>query len=192
LLTTAQFDPSRSQNHAAVDLADPGAPTVEPFYTPGVASTAASPEMAQYPRSAATTSDGGSAQDISRGPSSASSAGWAGRGAGGYGVTTPPPMPTIPDQYAAEAGAGAAAAGAGAVGAMSAKQREAYQEQQRFHAAQHGYTQGQVGGAGPSGAGGMHEPPMSPTQGSVTVHTDAGTAAPEDEEPNLGSEIPPT
>jgi hypothetical protein len=44
------FDPSRAQNHAAVDLADPGAPTVEPFYTPGVASTAAaSPEMSQYP-----------------------------------------------------------------------------------------------------------------------------------------------
>ena len=132
--------------------------------------------MSQYPRSAATSSDSsyGQAQDLSRGPSSASSAGYAGRGAGGFGIEHAPPMPTIPAGVAA-----GGAAGAAGTSAMNAKQREAYQEHQRFHVAN---QQQQYGGAGPSGQ------PMSPTEtegtGRVTVHEDAGLA---DE-----SEIPPT
>lgn len=172
------FDPTRAQNHAQVDLADPGAPTIEPYYAGGVASTAAtSPEMTQYPRSAATTSEGNyGAQD--RDESTANSAGVAGRGAGAYphGIEQMPvPMPS-----GAAAGAGV---GAMAGGAMGAKQREAYQEQQRFRVTNQG---------GPSGSGGE---PMSPTgttrSGPVTVHDDAGSVKEEDE-PNLGAEIPPT
>lgn len=156
---------------------------MEPFYTPGVASTAQhSPEMSQYPQSQAATSEGGyaayGAQNVSRGPSSASSGGFAGRGAGMSQPTTPFPMPTIPAGMAAGAGAGAAAEHG-----MSAKQREAYQEQQRFRV----HNQ-----AGPSGG-----QPMSPSgtsgSGPVTVHEDGGAAGDDDDNgPSLGSEIPPT
>jgi hypothetical protein len=125
-----QFDPSRAQNHGPVDLADNG-PQVEPFYTPGVASTAQhSPEMSQYNRSNPATSEGNypayGAQNVSRGPSSASSAGYAGRGGAATTSqpTTPFPMPSIPAGVAT-----GAAAGAGYEG-MTSKQREAYQEQQ--------------------------------------------------------------
>lgn len=171
------FDPSRAQNHGPVDLADNG-PPVEPFYTPGVASTAQhSPEMAQYPHSQAATSESGypayGAQNVSRGPSSASSGGYAGRGAGMSQPTTPFPMPSIP---------AGVATGAAADHGMSAKQREAYQEQQRFRV----HNQ-----AGPSGG-----PPMSPSgtsgSGPVTVHEDGGVAGDDDNGPNFGSEIPPT
>ena len=186
-----QFDPSRAQNHAQVDLADPGTNTVEPYYAPGVASTGTSPEMSRHPRSAATTSDGVySAVDLSRNPSSATSAGYAGRGAGGYPLemSEAPRLPPIPAGAVAGGGLGA---GAGA--AMSAKQREAYDEQQRFHVANqnqggqgpqggHGYDYGH---GGPSG--GPSAEPLSPTETSrtgVTVHEDAGAAD--------QSEIPPT
>jgi hypothetical protein len=185
-----QFDPSRAQNHAAVDLADSGPNTVEPFYTPGVASTAAtSPEMSQYPRSAATTSDGGyGAQDLSRGPSSATSAGFAGRGTG----MGQPPMPSIPDGYAAGAAgvAGGAAAGGLAAGGMSSKQREAYSEQQRFRVANQNQYGQSSGYNAPGGSGNVSpgSEPMSPggtsMSGPVTVHEDAGAAN--------DSEIPPT
>lgn len=175
------FDPSRSQNHAPVDLADPATNTVEPFYTPGPASTvgagtaaglaagsaATSPQMSQYPRSAATTSDGGyGAQDLSRGPSTATSAGFAGRGAGT--TAFPEAMPT---------GIAAGAAGGG----MAAKQREAYQEAQRFR------VQNQASAPGGSGSGGMNDPTSpvgSSGSGPVTVHEDAGAID--------QSEIPPT
>lgn len=177
------FDPGRAQNRASVDLADPAPNTVEPFYAPGVASTNVSPEMTQYPRSAATSeSGGGYQQDLSRGPSSASSAGFAGRGAGAYGLGQggQPPLPSIPAGVETGAGAGLAA-GAGA--AMTAKQREAYHEQQRFHVAN------QQQNYGPSGSGASGGPPMSPTEtsssgGPVTVHEDAGAVN--------ASEIPPT
>lgn len=180
-----QFDPHRPQNHAAVDLADNGPSTVEPFYTPGVASTAQSPEMSQYPRSAATTSDGGyGAQNLSRGPSTATSAGFAGQGAFGSMAMPEPHL----------AGAGAAAGGAAAGGAlagMSAKQREAYQERQ----------QNRVGGpayggypAGGSGSGSATSPPMSPGGTSsgapVTVAEDGG--AYEDANALSGDQVPPT
>jgi len=185
------FDPSRAQNHGPVDLADPGPGQVEPFYAPGVASTAAatSPEMSQYPHSAATTSEGNyGAQGVSRGPSSTgSSAGYAGRGAGGYGMnpSSPPPLPTIPAGVAA--GAAGGVAGHEMMNAREAKQREAYQEQQRFRVQNQGY------GAGPS-ASGAASPPMGPPIGSesggpVTVHEDAGLAG--DDVP-LAQEIPPT
>lgn len=168
------FDPSRAQNHAPVDLADNG-PQVEPFYTPGVASTAQhSPEMSQYPHSQAATSEGGypayGAQNVSRGPSSASSGGFAGRGAGLTQPNTPFPVP-MPAVHE------------GGQGGMSAKQREAHQEQQRFR------VQNQAGGSG-SGQ------PMSPSGtstsgGPVTVHEDGG-AADDDNVGAGGSEIPPT
>ena len=184
LLITSQFDPNRAQNHAPVDLADPGERTVEPFYAPGVASTAStSPEMSQYPRSAATTSSQGGygAQNLSRGPSSATSAGFAGRGAGPYPQGFPEPMPAI----APVEGSGSGAFGAVAGGGMAAKQREAYQEQQRFR----------VANQGGSGYGGSGSEPMSPTgtsrSGPVTVHEDAGAAG-DDDGPALGAEIPPT
>ena len=77
--------------------------------------------------------------------------------------------------------AGGAAVGRAAAG-MSAKQREAYQEHQRFHVANQGYGQ-----AGPSGA----EMPTSPIHSApVTVHTNSGIM--NEPEPNFGSEIPPT
>lgn len=180
------FDPNRTQNHAQVDLADPGERTVEPFYAPGVASTAAnSPEMAQYPRSATTTSDAAfEAQGLSRGASSATSAGFAGRGAGaapqGMAFPTPnPALPPIPTGVATGATAGITG------GAMSAKQREAYQEQQRLRVA----NQGEAGYSGSA-------EPTSPTgtnrSGPVTVHEDARAAEEEDIGPSLGAEIPPT
>lgn len=163
--------------------------------------------MSQYPRSAATTSDGGYGMNqgpggnVSRGPSSASAttAGYAGMGAGnGYGTTPfPEPMPSIPSGYASGAGAGAAGAAAGlgagaaAVGGMSAKQREAYQEQQRLHVANQGGYNAGPSGAGPSGAAASQ--PMSPTSTEgVTVHTDGGAAPQDDDEPTYGPEIPPT
>ena len=162
-----QFDPSRAQNHAAIDLADDGHNTVEPFYTPGVASTGQSPEMSQYPRSAATTSDGGyGAQGVSRGPSSATSAGYAGQGAFGS-VQMPTPAPALPP--VATGAAFGAAAGAG----MSAKQREAYQDRQASRPGQSDQY-GQYGQS--SGMG--HSEPMSPTDttrsGGVTVAEDGG------------------
>ena len=169
------FDPSRAQNHAAIDLADTGPATVEPYYTPGVASTVQSPEMQQYgPRSAATSSDAGGqgAQDLSRGPSTATSAGFAGRGAFGS-MQMPEPAPALPP---IATGAGLGFGAGAATSAAEAKQREAYAERQRNYAAQ----------AGPSGSG-DDSVPMSPTEssrtGPVTVHEDAG---------EVGSEIPPT
>lgn len=142
--------------------------------------------MTQYPRSAATTSDGGyGAQDLSRGASSATSAGFAGRGAGAVpqGMEMPVPHPAMPSIPAGAVAGGAAGAAAG--GVMGAKQREAYQEQQRLRVANQG-------GAGYSGGG----EPMSPTgtgwSGPVTVHEDARSADDEDAGPALGAEIPPT
>lgn len=189
-----QFDPTRAQNHGPIDLADNGAPVVEPYRAPAVASTGASPEMAQYPRSAATPSDGGYGQGVSRGPSTATSAGFAGRGAGPAGLESaavspsPPPMPSG-GALGAAVGAGGAAGMGGAAGAMNAKQREAYQEQQRFRV-RDPYGQGQHGPA--AGSSGI-APPMSPTatsaSGGVTVHQDGGVA---EDDPNMGSEIPPT
>lgn len=142
--------------------------------------------MTQYARSAAPTSDGNyGAQDLSRGPSSATSAGFAGRGAGAYPQGLPSSaehMPPIPAGVAYGAGAGAGVGG-GAIagGALGMKQREAYQEQQRFRIANENVP-------GASGAG---TEPTSPT--GVTVHSDARSMS-EDEEPprNLGAEIPPT
>jgi hypothetical protein len=163
-------------------LADTG-PQVEPFYTPGVASTAQhSPEMSQYNQSQPATSEGNypayGAQNVSRGPSSASSAGYAGYGANATTPTTPFPMPSIPAGAALGPVVGGAAAGAG----MSSKQREAYQEQQRYR----------VNNEGPSGSGGT---PMSPTGtsgsgGPVTVHEDGGALG--DDDAGGGGEIPPT
>jgi hypothetical protein len=90
-------------------------------------------------------------------------------------------MPAIPAGIAAGAGAGAA----GYEG-MSSKQREAYQEQQRFRV----HNQG---GAGPSGGA----PPMSATGtsgsgGPVTVHEDGGALGEDDNGGAGNSEIPPT
>lgn len=185
-LTFFQFDPGRPENQAPIDLGhDGGAPTVEPFYAPGVASTAASPEMSQYPRSAATISDGGYGAASSGGPPSTTSAGFAGRGAGGHGMydlnMEPLPMPTA-HPTGVDAATGAAGFAGADVGAMGAKQREAYQEQQRFRVQNQGL-------AGSSGA----PQPMSPTDTDgtgITVHRDAGAI--EDEEPSYNSEIPPT
>lgn len=176
-----------------MDLADDNGPnTVEPFYTPGPASTAQghSPEMSQPPRSAAATSDSGGYgygdHGVSRGPSSASTAGYAGYGAGGY--NNPAPLASMPEasQYvsgpsagagsAAAIGAGAGVAGAAGAAGMSAKQREAYQERQRVH------QQNQPGGSGYGG--------NSPTQ-ETTVASDAGPYA-DDSPTTQGGEIPPT
>lgn len=204
---TKQFDPGRAQNRAAVDLGDDQpAPNVEPYFTPGVASTAqTSPQMSQYPRSAATTSDGGyynNPGDVSRGPSSASTAGFAGRGTGATGMPNTPAMPSMPEasQYAntgynanqfgpaAGASAGGAALGAGAGAAamagMSAKQREAYQERQRLQ------PQG-----GPSTGGGYGSDPTSPVTESgrqTIVSQDAGPVGEDDEPYRQGGEVPPT
>lgn len=197
------FDPGRKQNHAPVDLADQHDNTVEPFYTPGPASTQ-SPEMAQYggPRSAAPTSESGgygygNDGGVSRGPSSASTGGFAGYNAGGQGYN-PNALGAMPEAsnyvtgagagpsggagYGAAAGAGAGLAAAGAGGAaMSAKQREAYNERQRQYQAQQAY--GQASGSGRDAAG-------SPT-GQTHVTEDAGPYA-EDEPQRQGGEIPPT
>lgn len=134
--------------------------------------------MAQYPRPAATTSDGGhGAQDLARGTSSATSAGFAGRGAGAY----PQGMPSSAEPMPAGAALGVAGGGA-----MGAKQREAYQEQQRFRVANQGV-------AGSNGAGGE---PMSPTDTDSTMpfmYTGGGRADEEEAPPmNLGADIPPT
>lgn len=173
--TNFQFDPSRAQNHAPVDLADDGHNTVEPFYTPGVASTAQSPQMSQYPQSAATTSDGYGAQTLSRGPSSATSAGYAGLGAFGT-MQMPEPVPALPPSAT-----GAAAATAG----MSAKQREAYQE--RVNRAG-GSGSGPSYGNGPYGPSSSSSEPRSP---DVTVAEDAG--AYDEHDSNAGPDtIPPT
>lgn len=199
------FDPGRAQNRAPVDLGDDQpAPNVEPYFTPGVASTT-SPQMSQYPRSAATTSDGGyynNSGDVSRGPSSASTGGFAGRGTGATGMPNTPAMPTMPEasQYAntgynasqfgpaAGAAAGGAALGAGAGAAamagMSAKQREAYQERQRLQ------PQG-----GPSTGGGYGSDPTSPTTDGgrqTVVSQDAGPVGEDDEPYRQGGEVPPT
>lgn len=186
------FDPGRPENQAPIDLGqDGGAPTVEPFYAPGVASTAASPEMSQYPRSAATISDGGYGAASSGGPapSIATSAGFAGRGAGGHGMydmnMEPMPMPTAhPTGVDAATAAGAAGFAGADLGAMGAKQREAFQEQQRFR----------VQNQGLAGSSGAHAQPMSPTSTdatNVTVHRDAGAIEDEEESYN-NDEIPPT
>lgn len=191
-LTFSQFDPGRPENQAPIDLGqDGGAPTVEPFYAPGVASTAASPEMSQYPRSAATISDGGYGAASSGGPapSIATSAGFAGRGAGGHGMydmnMEPMPMPTAhPTGVDAATAAGAAGFAGADLGAMGAKQREAFQEQQRFR----------VQNQGLAGSSGAHAQPMSPTSTdatNVTVHRDAG-AIEDGEESYNNDEIPPT
>lgn len=138
--------------------------------------------MSQYPQSQAGTSEAAyaayGAQNVSRGPSSASSGGYAGRGAAQPQPTTPfpMPMPSIP--------AGVAAGSPAEQGGMSSKQREAYQEQQRFRV----HNQGGAGGSGQ---------PMSPTGtsgsgGPVTVHEDGGVVSDEDLSGNGGSEIPPT
>ncbi|OXC68625.1 hypothetical protein AYX13_02830 [Cryptococcus neoformans] len=183
------FDPGRPENQAPIDLGhDGGAPTVEPYYPPGVASTTASPEMSQYPRSAATASDGGYGAPSSGGLSNGTSAGFAGRGAGGHGMydlnMEPLAMPTAHPTGVDGAAATGAAGFAGAdVGAMGAKQREAYQEQQRFR----------VQNQHLAGSSGAHAQPMSPTDTDatgVTVHRDAGAI--EDEEPSYNNEIPPT
>jgi hypothetical protein len=68
---------------------------------------------------------------------------------------------------------------------MNPKQREAYQEQQRFR------VHNQGGGAGPSAA------PMSPTgtsgsSGPVTVHEDGGAYGEDDNAGSSAPEIPPT
>ncbi|WWD07336.1 hypothetical protein V865_005434 [Kwoniella europaea PYCC6329] len=199
------FDPGRPEHQAPIDLGQEGNdPTVEPYYTPGVASTTQSPEMAQYPRSAVTSSDGGyGPQDVSRGPSTGTSAGFAGRGAGGYDMQNlaTMPMPTAHPTGIAphpEIGAGAGAAAGGlAAGGMSAKQREAYQESQRFRVQNQGGYGGPAAGPGPAGASGSNQlaPPMSPTETStsdqVTVHQDGGRVQ-DEEEPSYGAEIPPT
>jgi hypothetical protein len=140
--------------------------------------------MSQYNQSNPATSEAAygayGAQNVSRGPSSASSGAYGGRGgpATTSTPTTPFPMPSIPAGVAT-----GAAAGAG-VGALSSKQREAYQEQQRFRVNNDG---------GPSGA-----PPMSPTGtsgsgGPVTVHEDGGAVGEDNGNSfGLGPEIPPT
>lgn len=192
-MTDIQFDPSRAQNHGPVDLADNGAPTVDPYPYggAGVASTAASPQMQQYNTAPPTAFSGSSEsgypaqQGVNRGPSSAaSSAGFAGRGANmhpseGYG-------------YASGAAGAAAAAPMMAAGAsnqnqnnMTAKQREAFQ---------HSQNRMRVHNDGPSGSAGYGNQPMSPTDTStsgdgVTVHQDGGEY---DDAPELGKEVPPT
>ena len=204
MLILLQFDPSRAQNHGAIDLADQSN-NVDPYVAPGVASTAQSPEMTQYARSAPSApSDGGyaggyGAQDVSRNPSTAtSSAGFAGRGAGAYpqgmSSSSPPPLPTIPGgaEDAAMAGGAAGIAGGAATVGMNNKQREAYNEQQRFRVSNQGQGQGggYYGGSGSgynpgaaSSSGAVEGEPQSPgSQGRVTVAEDAGEA----------SEIPPT
>lgn len=160
--------------------------------------------MSQYPRSAATTSDGGyynNNGDVSRGPSSASTAGFAGRGAA---AAAPQPMTTMPEASAyvnsgysanqfgpaAGAAAGGVALGAGAAAAtagMSAKQREAYQERQRQYQA----TQPSSSGSGPYGSSSDPTSPVTEGGRQTVVSQDAGPAG-EDEPYQAGGEIPPT
>ncbi|WVN89755.1 uncharacterized protein L203_104985 [Cryptococcus depauperatus CBS 7841] len=182
------FDPGRPENQGPIDLGPEGEATVEPYYAPGVASTGASPEMTQYPRSAATTSDGGYGAPSSGGPPTSTSTGFAGLGAGGAGLNNfnmePMPMPTAHPTGLDPALAGAAAGVTGTpdVNAMTAKQREAYQESQRYKA---------QNSSGPSNV-----PPMSPTPTDatgltgITVHRDGGAV--EEDEPQYTNEIPPT
>lgn len=140
--------------------------------------------MQQYNNTAPPTafsgsSDGGygQGQGVNRGPSSASSAGLAGRGANmhpseGYGYLPP-----------AAGGAAAAPMMAAAPAGMSAKQREAFQ---------HSQNRMRIHNEEPSGSGGYA--PMSPTDTTsgegVTVHMDGGEY--NDEAPELGKEVPPT
>lgn len=156
---TTQFDPARAQNHAPIDLSDTAAPAIDPYdYQPvqGVAATSTgSPEMSQYyhgssegynpaaPSTHATSSTGGYA---------GLGAGAAGLGAGGF----------------AGAGAGHSAFPSAAPTGMTAKQQEAYREQQQFHV----QNPGDASGSGP-----------------VTVHTDGGAY---NEVQASGNEIPPT
>jgi hypothetical protein len=185
-----------------VDLGDDGpSPSVEPYYTPGIASTAAttttqSPQMSQYPQSAATT-DGGyynNAADVTRGPSSASTAGFAGHGAA---VNNPGGLTSMPEasNYVTGAGgynhaslapavgaaAGGAALGAGAMAGMSSKQREAYQERMRN---QVGNGQQEQGGSG-SGYDNSPTSPITDSGRQTVISEDAGPV-------EQGGEIPPT
>lgn len=152
--------------------------------------------MSQQPRSAAATSDSGGYgygdHGVSRGPSSASTGGFAGYGAGG-GYANPQPLETMPEAShyvtgaaggsggagsSAAAGALGGAAGAAGVAGMSAKQREAYQERQRAH-------QQQYPPQPSSNYGGN-----SPTQ-ETAVASDAGPWS-DDSPTTQGGEIPPT
>lgn len=166
-----------------MDLADDGGvPTIDPYhYTPveGVAATQpsqmshGSQQMAQaYPASVSNPSDSGRG-GVSRATSSATSAGYAGYGAGAAGLAGvgagagglnfPSPHPS------GQPGSPPMSPPPGATAAMSPKQLEAYQEQQRFRI------------ANPSAA-------SAPGPSGVTVHEDGGVF----EEPTQGSEIPPT
>ena len=166
-----------------MDLADSGPNTVEPFYTPGVASTAQSPQMTQYPGSASATSEGYGAQGLSRGPSTATSAGYAGQGAGFGTMQMPEPHFGGAGGYGAAAAAGAAGVGAGAMAGMSAKQREAYQDRQNNRVGGPAAAPQQYGGA--SGSGPAPMSPSSTSDGPVTVAEDGGAY-------NENNEIPPT
>jgi hypothetical protein len=84
---------------------------------------------------------------------------------------------------------------------MSAKQREAYQEQQRFRVANQAQHPNQAMAfpepqPAPAPSGADSSELLSPTDTSagrsVTVHTDAGVAPHEEEEPTYGQEMPPT
>lgn len=204
-LLTNQFDPGRAQNRAPVDLGDDGpSPSVEPYYTPGIASTAAtttqSPQMSQYPQSAATTTDGGyynNAGDVTRGPSSASTAGFAGHGAAANnpgGMTAMPEASnyvtgagggynhaSLAPAVGAAAGGAALGAGAGAMAGMSSKQREAYQERMRN---QVGSGQPEQGGSG-SGYDNSPTSPVTDSGRQTVISEDAGPV-------EQGGEIPPT
>ena len=164
--------------------------------------------MTQYSQSAPSAGydqQAYSAQDLARNPSSAtSSAGYAGRGAGGYpNDVYNNPMPSMPEAHptgipaAAAAGGGVAAMAAGAgygnqgpATSMSPKQREAMAEQQRFRVANQGGYPAQGGSSGGEGSGmgdtGSDGQPISPRGSTtgVTVHEDAGAVN--------ESEIPPT
>ncbi|KAL1409818.1 hypothetical protein Q8F55_003815 [Vanrija albida] len=166
------FDPARPQNHAAIDLSDTaGAPTVDPYnYQPssaGVAST--SVETTQYGGPVSIPSGGPHSnagfESRSHGTSSATStAGYAGFGAGGgYGAQALNAFPQ------------AVATGSGPE--MSDKQREAYQESQRFRV--QNVTSPTAGPSGPSA-------PPAP----VTVHEDGGAFV--DTDTAGATEIPPT
>lgn len=164
---TTQFDPARAQNHAPIDLSDTAAPAIDPYeYQPvqGVAATSTgSPEMSQYyhsgegsdpyahaaPSTHATSSTGGYA-GFGAGAAGLGAGGFAGAGAG------------------VGAGAGHSAFPSAAPTGMTAKQQEAYREQQHFHI----QNPGDASGSGP-----------------VTVHTDGGAY---NEVQANGNEIPPT
>lgn len=164
--------------------------------------------MSQYPGTAA-TSDGGY-YNTPTAPSSASTAGYAGMGAANGGQ----PMPSMPEASdylpgGAASGSGAGysgaqlapalggaalgagvGAGAGAMAGMSSKQREAYQERQRFQVANQPTSP--VDGNGQSSGG--YSPVTSPNpegDRQIVVSHDAGPI--EDDEPfRQGGDIPPT